>query len=44
MYKEGNLFYLDEKRARDELESDERLVIGILDKLAYNHGSEIKKY
>lgn len=37
-YKIGQLLYLNKKRASDDLQSDERIVLGILSKLARDNG------
>ncbi len=39
-YKVGQLLYLDKKRAHDDLQSDERIVLGILSKLARGNGTD----
>lgn len=39
-YKVGQLLYLDKKRASDDLQSDERIVLGILSKLARDNGTD----
>ena len=39
-YKSGHLLFLDKKRARDNLKSDERIVLGILSKLAKSNGDD----
>lgn len=39
-YKVGQLLCLDKKRATDALKSDERIVLGILSKLAKNNGTD----
>lgn len=39
-YKVGQLLCLDKKRASDDLKSDERIVLGILSKLARNNGTD----
>ena len=39
-YKVGQLLYLDKKRASDDLQSDERIILGILSKLAKDNGTD----
>ena len=39
-YKSGHLLFLDKKRAKDNLKSDERVVLGILSKLAKSNGND----
>lgn len=39
-YKSGRLLFLDKRRAKDELNSDERVVVGILSKLARTSGKD----
>ena len=39
-YKVGQLLCLDKKRATDALKSDERIILGILSKLAKNNGTD----
>lgn len=39
-YKVGQLVFLDTKRAKDELKSDERIVLGILSNFAQNNGTD----
>lgn len=39
-YKDGQLVFIDTKRAKDELKSDERIVLGILSNFAKNNGTD----